>query len=487
MPTSTALLIIDMQNEFLTGSGILERPVDGAALMAPLEVLCAAARAAGHAVVWVRSEYPERADRPPPIRPERPPGERFAGVPMNSDMLASGHAGQPCCPPGSPRAELFPRAAALVQPEDLQILKSRYSAFSGTELAAELRARGVKEIIICGVVANICVRASAADGFFLGFDVVAVHDCIGASSARNLRDGLAAIARWYGDVLTCAEVLSRWGAARSGLGAGDSGVMYGILPPELSQSALARVREEVVWHEMRHRGGPVPRQIAIQGTVLDGVEPVYRHPADEQPPLVPWTPAVDALRRITEERLGQTVNHALIQRYTGGESYISPHADKTLDVERGTTIVNLSLGATRTMILQSKDKREDGTYRSQRVELPHGSLFMLGWESNRQFRHGIRRDRREDIEKRDDETRHGGERISLTFRSIATFRNSKGQLFGQGARRDRAGKGAAERDERGEAERMLQAFGQENRRSDFDWDEYYGSGFDVLNFKILRG
>jgi len=37
-----------------------------------------------------------------------------------------------------------------------------------------------------------------------------------------------------------------------------------------------------------------------------------------------------------------------------------------------------------------------------------------------------------------------------------------------------------------EAERMLIAFGQENRRSDFDWDEHYGGGFDVLNFRILQ-
>ncbi len=498
MATGTALVIIDMQNEFMTGAGILERPVDGAALMGPIAIVCTAARAAGHEIVWVRSEYPERAERPPPLRPQRPSEPRFAGVPMNSDMLASGHAGPPCCRPGSPRAELIDPAAALVEPQDLQVVKSRYSAFADTELAAQLRARGVTEIVLCGVVANIAVRASAADGFFSGLEVIAVHDCIGASSARNLRDGLAAIARFYGEVLTCAEVLSRWRATRSGLGSGDSGAVYGILPPDLSQSALQRVREEVVWHEMRHRGGPVPRQIAIQGTVIDGVEPVYRHPADEQPPLVPWTPAVDALRRITEDRLGQTLNHALIQRYLGGESYISPHADKTLDVERGTTIVNLSLGATRTMILQSKDKSADGTYRSQRVELPHGSLFLLGWESNRMFRHGIRRDRRADIEKRADETRHDGERISLTFRSIATYRDSRGQLFGQGARRkspgaraqDRAardGSGDSEMAERREAERMLEAFGLENRQSDFDWDGCYGEGFDVLNFKILRG
>jgi hypothetical protein len=74
---------------------------------------------------------------------------------------------------------------------------------------------------------------------------------------------------------------------------------------------LHDVRDEIAWQTMLHKGGEVwnhaknirtlmpaqvPRLICIQGTIQDGWEPVYRHPADEQPILVPWTPTVARIR-----------------------------------------------------------------------------------------------------------------------------------------------------------------------------------------------
>ncbi|MFT4974525.1 MAG: nicotinamidase-related amidase/alkylated DNA repair dioxygenase AlkB [Myxococcota bacterium] len=474
-----ALVIIDMQDELLTSQGMLKKPVKPAPLVAAISLLIAAARAAGAPVVWVTSTYPPREEPPPPLRPPRPEGGRFAGVPMNTDRLASGHAGRPCCAPGSPTALLHPPLAALVAPDDLQVVKHRYSAFGETTLLAELQARGVGSVVLCGVLANVSVRATAADAFFSGLSVTVPEDAVGAASVSRLREGLTAIRR-YGDVGSVATVLSEWSSERSGLGAGDSGVLYGLLLDDLID-ALARVREEVSWQVMRHRGGVVPRQIAIQGTIDDdGAWPVYRHPADEQPPLTAWTPTVDRLRLLVEARLGQPINHVLIQRYPDGASNISPHADKTLDVLRGSAIVNFSLGATRTMLLQNKDRREDGQFDFQRVDLPHGSLFVLGWQTNRTFKHGIRADRRSEAEKRTDELRDGCERISLTFRTIATFQGADGRLRGQGARSGPP----LPPEEEGLA--LLIAFGHENRESDFDWDRHYGPGFDVLNFHTRK-
>ena len=53
------------------------------------------------------------------------------------------------------------------------------------------------------------------------------------------------------------------------------------------------------------------------------------------------------IRQRVEEILKHPVNHVLIQYYRSGNDYISEHSDKTIDVVRGSNIVNVSLGAER--------------------------------------------------------------------------------------------------------------------------------------------
>jgi alkylated DNA repair dioxygenase AlkB len=108
------------------------------------------------------------------------------------------------------------------------------------------------------------------------------------------------------------------------------------------------------------------------------------------------------VRDAVSERLGgQRLNHALIQWYRSGHDHIGEHADKTLDVRAGSVIVNVSFGATRCMVLRTKD-RDEATRRIERVELPHNSLFVLGLETNRKWKHEINPDKRLLTEKASD-------------------------------------------------------------------------------------
>ena len=130
----------------------------------------------------------------------------------------------------------------------------------------------------------------------------------------------------------------------------------------IDENTFDRLYDEVAWANMIHRGNPVPRLIALQGTKEpDGVEPLYRHPADAQPPLTHWTPTIDSIRQKVERRIGHPLNHCLIQLYRNGRDFIGEHADKTLDVMRPSFIVNVSLGVTRTMTFRSKNKPGFGT------------------------------------------------------------------------------------------------------------------------------
>ncbi|KXJ95046.1 hypothetical protein Micbo1qcDRAFT_216712 [Microdochium bolleyi] len=292
-----------------------------------------------------------------------------------------------------------------------------------------------------------------------------------------------------------------------GLCEGDSQVIYNILPFPLANNAFETIRDEVQWQRMSHQGGEVPRLVAVQGQVdEDGSMPVYRHPSDESPPLLPFSPTVTAIKEVVEKELGHPLNHALIQFYRHGNDYISEHSDKTLDIAKGSFIANVSLGAERTMVLRTKrapkikatdqepgatttestasgQQPEDLKRRSERAALPHNSLMKMGLQTNMKWLHGIRQDKRQEREKTEQELAFDGSRISLTFRRIGTFLDAENTLiWGQGA----TGKTRdAARDvvngQTQQAVDMLRAFGRENQLSEFDWDAFYGKGFDVLH------
>lgn len=281
------------------------------------------------------------------------------------------------------------------------------------------------------------------------------------------------------------------GRPGSGIGEGDSRLI-----PELDLPAdiFENIRAEVSWQKMYHLSGQVPRLVAVQGSIEpDGSMPIYRHPADESPPLIPFTPAINQARVLVERVLGHPLNHALIQLYRDGNDSISEHSDKTLDITRGSYICNVSLGAQRVLVLRTKAsasdkaKENDGqevARATQRVTLPHRSLFVLGEKTNMRWLHGIRPDKRPDTAKAPEDKAYGGERISITFRHIATYVDPAANLiWGQGAvSKSRDNAGPVIHGNAAETERLIHAFGQENRATEFDWNGVYGGGFDVVNF-----
>lgn len=206
------------------------------------------------------------------------------------------------------------------------------------------------------------------------------------------------------------------------------------------------------------------------------------------------------------------LNHVLIQYYRTGADYISEHSDKTIDIISGSKIVNASFGAERVMTLREKrrKKHEDIEFEaepqqvvskvnlgsppraSQQIPLPHNSVLLMGLKTNNKWLHSIRQSRRPSHLKSPSELSHNGERISLTFRSIGTFLirginyvsgPSHMYIFGQGA------KGKTKEEKREvvvggeEAEKLLEAFGEENHSTEFDSAKWYGKGFDVLHFR----
>lgn len=160
--------------------------------------------------------------------------------------------------------------------------------------------------------------------------------------------------------------------------------------------------------------------LSIQSNMTHQLIPIYRHPVDYHPTTIYFCPPAWEIKTKIETLIDQKLNHALIQLYRDGKDFIGDHSDKTIDIRYKSVIANVSLGETRTLVLKKKDKSE-----IQEIELEHGSLYVLGWNTNREYTHGIRRNA---------DPRAGLKpRISLTFRDIATFQKGD-ELIGQGAK-----------------------------------------------------
>lgn len=106
--------------------------------------------------------------------------------------------------------ELAPALDA--QPADLRISKQRWGAFLGTSLDADLRRRGVTQIVLTGIATSFGVESTARSAYDLGYNVALVSDAMTDRDADAHRHSLDTIFPRLGEVVTTDEVLSRLSA-----------------------------------------------------------------------------------------------------------------------------------------------------------------------------------------------------------------------------------------------------------------------------------
>ncbi|MEZ4450597.1 MAG: isochorismatase family protein [Nannocystaceae bacterium] len=473
-PIASALVVVDLQNDLVDPAGAYpRRHVEPWALVQAIAWVADLCRQQDRPVVWVRARYGELGDDP--------------------GLRGRTHLGGPCCVRGTWGAEPPETIASAVAASDWILDKQYYSAFEGTDLEARLRAAGIGRVLLAGVATNVCVLATARDARARGFEVVALADACAAGTSGKHTAALREITALGGEVRSWVDLageLPRPVEIR-GLGAGGTTLVCGGLHAVIDDPTFAALEAEIEWSSMLHRGGEVPRLVALQGDRTgDDAEPLYRHPADGQPPLAPWTSTVDRIRLEVQKIVGHPLNHGLLQLYRSGRDFIREHADKTLDVARPSRIVNVSIGRRRTMVLRPKDAPSGAPARLQKIPLPSGSCLLMDLETNRRFAHAIRQEGASD----DD-----GPRISLTFRHIGTWWDPETRaVWGSGGRtrdrqeaeahaRARAALPELERAawERAEAERLLILFRAENLDPDFDVAAY-AEGFEVVDFRSLQ-
>jgi len=182
----TALVIIDMQRDFLEPGGFGETLGNDVSLLkaavAPLQAVLKAARAAGLLVIHTREGHrPDMSDAPPAKVERGSPALRI-GVPgPMGRILIRGEPGHDIIP------ELYPIEGERV------IDKPGKGAFYQTDLELTLKNCGIENLIVTGVTTEVCVNTSVREANDRGYDCLVLEDCVGSYFPEFQAMGLAMI------------------------------------------------------------------------------------------------------------------------------------------------------------------------------------------------------------------------------------------------------------------------------------------------------
>ncbi|MBO9550448.1 isochorismatase family cysteine hydrolase [Pseudomonas sp.] len=111
---------------------------------------------------------------------------------------------------GTPAIEIIDALAP--QAGDVVIDKQRYSAFHGTRLAQTLKGRGIKRLVVIGVLTDVCVMSSLFDAYQHDFQLVLVADACTATTLAAHYSALFILSNWlYGlEIFATEQLLRRW-------------------------------------------------------------------------------------------------------------------------------------------------------------------------------------------------------------------------------------------------------------------------------------
>lgn len=239
-PACTALVLIDIQNDFCHPNGVFGRLGHDLSMMpqmaAQTRLLLDAARRLSMLVLFVRATYD---------------GEVLSG-PLAETYHRRGFVHSQC-PEGSFGADwyggLAPDPAAV---NEVVVTKHRFSAFWGSDFDLYLRANGIRNVVFTGVVTSGCVESSLRDAFFRDYYVVVARDCVAEASPERHAAALHKIDQAFGAVRDAADIAAVWKRANT-------------TPPEFS--AVAKLDRAL--HDLPARLDPAHCALLLIGLQRD--------------------------------------------------------------------------------------------------------------------------------------------------------------------------------------------------------------------------
>lgn len=194
-PARTALVVVDMQHAFVAPGAPAEVPA-ARGIVPNINRLARALRAAGGRVAWVRTH----------VHAEDPGG----GWPVFFGEIFSAELSRGYLAALARGSEGHRQWHALEPaPEDMQVEKTRFSAFlpGACDLAERLSALRIDTVVIAGTLTNVCCESSARDAMMRGFRVLMASDANATRSDDEHVASLVAIHQVFGDVRTTDDIL----------------------------------------------------------------------------------------------------------------------------------------------------------------------------------------------------------------------------------------------------------------------------------------
>lgn len=192
-PEKTALIVVDVQNDFchqdgsLAKQGISIEMVES--MMPSLKELIDQARYNAVPIIFIQTIHETATD-----------SETWINRLKNKSETK-------ICRKNTWGSEFYQVAPS---PTDIIVIKHRYSAFINTRLDSILRTLKIKNLLMTGVSTNICVESTARDGFMLDYNIVFLSDCTAAYTIEEHEATLKNIDLYFGTVTDSHQVIDSW-------------------------------------------------------------------------------------------------------------------------------------------------------------------------------------------------------------------------------------------------------------------------------------
>ncbi len=189
VPGRTAVVVVDMQNDFGSIGGMFEQAgIDISGIRETIPAMAAlidGARLSGMTIIFLKMAF--RADLSDAGKPDSPNWLKHLPLKAGEHVVAPTGVASRVLIRDTWNTEIVDELRPL--PEDVVLYKHRFSGFYETELDSILRASGIDTLLFVGATTSVCVESTIRDAMFRDFHCLVVEDCvaepIGADLSRS--------------------------------------------------------------------------------------------------------------------------------------------------------------------------------------------------------------------------------------------------------------------------------------------------------------